>query len=83
MKQIKILGTGCKKCNDLADKVKSVADSQGIEYNFEKVTDITKIVSYGVMTTPALVIDEEVKFSGKIPSEEEIRGLLWKKFSLL
>lgn len=76
MKQIKILGSGCKKCNDLADKVKSVADSQGFEYEFEKVTDIAKIVSYGVMTTPALVVDGKVKVSGKIPSTDEIKELL-------
>lgn len=76
MKNIKILGTGCKKCNDLADKVKAVADSQGIEYEFEKVTDIGRIVSYGVMTTPALVVDGEVKVSGKIPSADEIKEFL-------
>lgn len=76
MKQIKILGTGCKKCNDLADKVKSVADSMGIEYEFEKVTDIAQIVSYGVMTTPALVVNGEVKVSGKIPSDAEIKEFL-------
>lgn len=76
MKKIQILGTGCKKCNELADKVKSVADSQGIKYEFEKVTDIGEIVSYGVMTTPALVVDGEVKISGKVPSENEIKELL-------
>ncbi len=76
MKQIKILGTGCKKCNELADKVRSVADSQCIEYEFEKVTDISQIVSYGVMTTPALVVDGIVKISGKVPSESEIKELL-------
>lgn len=76
MTKIEILGTGCKKCNDLADKVKGVADSMGIEYEFEKVTDIAKIVSYGVMTTPALVVDGEVKVSGKIPSTDEIKELL-------
>lgn len=76
MKNIKILGTGCKKCNELADKVKAVADSTGVEYEFEKVTDIAKIISYGVMTTPALVVDGEVKVSGKIPSVDEIKEYL-------
>lgn len=76
MIKIEILGTGCKKCNDLADKVKAIADSQGIEYEFEKVTDIAKIVAYGVMTTPALVVNGEVKVSGKIPSADEIKELL-------
>lgn len=76
MKIIEILGTGCKKCNDLADRVKSVADSMEIEYELKKVTDITEIVAYGVMTTPALVVDGDVKFSGKIPSVDEIKELL-------
>jgi len=76
MKEIKILGTGCKKCNDLTDKVKSVADSLGLEYEIEKVTDIAQIVGYGVMTTPALVVNGVVKVSGKIPSEDEIKELL-------
>lgn len=76
MKKIQILGTGCKKCNELADKVKAVADSQGVEYEFEKVTDIGEIVSYGVMTTPALVVDGVIKVSGKIPSEDEIKEFL-------
>lgn len=76
MKKIQILGTGCKKCEDLANKVKAVADSLGIEYEFEKVTDISKIVSFGVMTTPALVVDGVVKVTGKIPSADEIKELL-------
>lgn len=76
MKKIQILGTGCKKCNDLADQVKNIADSMGIEYEFEKVTDIGEIVAYGVMLTPALVVDGDVKFLGKIPSDHEIKELL-------
>lgn len=78
MKKIQILGTGCKKCNDLTDKVKAVADLLGVEYELEKVTDIAQIVGYGVMTTPALVVDGVVKVSGKIPSEQEIKELLWE-----
>ena len=76
MKKIQILGTGCKKCSDLADKVKAVADSMGVEYKLEKVTDIAKIIGYGVMTTPALVVDGEVKVMGKIPSADEIKEFL-------
>lgn len=76
MKKIEILGGGCQKCSDLADKVKSVADSMGIEYELEKVTDITKIINYGVIKTPALVVDGEVKISGEIPSADEIKELL-------
>lgn len=76
MKKIEILGGGCQKCSDLADKVKAVADSMGIEYELEKVTDITKIINYGVIKTPALVVDGEVKISGEIPSADEIKELL-------
>lgn len=76
MKKIKILGTGCKKCNDLAETTKKAADSLSIEYDLEKVTDIQKIMEYGVMATPALVVDEEVKVSGKVPSVEDIKKYL-------
>ena len=72
MKKIEILGTGCKKCNDLAEVTKKTADSMQIEYEMEKVTDILKIIEYGVMATPALVVDGEVKISGKIPTVEDI-----------
>lgn len=76
MKKIKILGGGCKKCNDLADITKKAADEIGLKYDIEKVTDMQKIVEYGVMITPALVIDEEVVVSGKVPSVKEIKKYL-------
>ena len=76
MKKIEVLGSGCKKCSDLAENAKKAAESLGIEYELEKVTDIVKIVGYGVMSTPALVVDGEVKFSGKLASEQEIKELL-------
>lgn len=76
MKKIEILGGGCQKCSDLAAKVKAIADSMGLEYELEKVTDITKIINYGVIKTPALVINGEVKISGEIPSADEIKELL-------
>ena len=76
MKKIEILGTGCKKCNDLSETTKKVADSMQIEYELEKVTDMRKIIEYGVMSTPALVVDGEVKVYGKIPSAEEIKKYL-------
>lgn len=76
MKKIEILGTGCKKCNDLAEITKTTADSVGIQYELEKVTDIQKIMEYGVMTTPALVVDGVVKVTGKIPSVEDIKKYL-------
>lgn len=76
MKKIEILGTGCKKCNDLAETAKKAADSMSIEYEIKKVTDIQKIVEYGVMMTPALVVDGEVKISGKVPSVDDIKKYL-------
>ncbi|HKK21253.1 MAG TPA: thioredoxin family protein [candidate division Zixibacteria bacterium] len=76
MKKIQILGTGCPKCNKLTNETEEAAKSLGIEYELEKVTDITKIMSFGVMFTPALVIDGDVKLSGKVPSQEELKKLL-------
>jgi len=76
MKKIQILGTGCKKCSDLAEAAKKAADSMGIEYELEKVTDIQKIMKFGVMMTPGLAVDGEVKVSGKVPSVEEIKKYL-------
>ena len=72
MKKIQILGTGCPKCRKLAEAAGEAAISLGVEYDLEKVSDISKIMSFGVMVTPALVIDGKVKCSGKIPEVEEI-----------
>jgi len=76
MMKIEILGMGCKKCNDLMDGAKKAAAELNMQAEFVKVEDIKTIMSYGVMTTPALVVDGVVKVSGKIPSIEEIKGLL-------
>jgi small redox-active disulfide protein 2 len=76
MKKIQILGTGCPKCKKLAENAETAAKTLGIEYEIEKVTDINKIMKFGVMMTPALVVDGEVKLVGKIPSSDEIKGLL-------
>ena len=69
---VKVLGTGCAKCNFLEERVKKVAATHGIDINLEKVSDIDDILSYGVMITPGLVVNDEVKSSGKIPSEKQI-----------
>lgn len=76
MKKIQVLGTGCAKCNMLADNVKKVADSMGIEYQLEKVEDINKIMEFGVMMTPGLVVDGVVKASGKVPKDDEIKKMI-------
>lgn len=76
MKTIKVLGTGCPKCQSLAAFAETTAGELGIEYQLEKVTDINDIMGYGVMMTPALVIDGEVKVAGKLPSAEELKQWL-------
>ena len=76
MKQIKILGTGCPKCEKLAEVVKRAAESSGIEFTLEKVTDIQEIMKYGVMMTPALVVDGAVKAVGKVPADDEVKEML-------
>lgn len=74
--KIEILGMGCKKCSDLMENAKKAATELNLEAEFVKVEDIKKIMSYGVMTTPALVVNGVVKVSGKIPNVEEIKALL-------
>jgi small redox-active disulfide protein 2 len=76
MKRIQILGTGCPKCKALAESAEAAAKALGIEYTLEKVTDLTEIMKFGVMLTPALVVDGQVKAAGKVPSAEELRALL-------
>ena len=76
MKKIQILGTGCPKCKKLAEAADNAARELKLDYEIEKVTDINQIMSYGVMMTPALVVDGKVRVSGKVPSVEEIKQLL-------
>jgi len=76
MKKIKILGTGCAKCNQLTDAVKAVIAAENIEAEVQKVEDMQQIVSYGVMSTPGLVVDGKVVCSGRIPSGDELREML-------
>jgi small redox-active disulfide protein 2 len=74
--KIQILGTGCAKCNTLTHATEQAAQSLGLPYELEKVTDLKRIMEFGVMTTPALVVDGKVKISGKVPSVDEIKALL-------
>ena len=76
MKKLQLLGTGCPKCNALAEATKTAADELGLEYEIEKVTDIKTIMSFGVMTTPALAVDGLVKVTGKVPGHAELKTLL-------
>jgi len=76
MKKIQILGMGCKKCTILAETADKAAKELGIQYTLEKVTSLEQIASFGVMFTPALVVDGTVKVSGKVPSLDETKKLL-------
>lgn len=76
MIKIEILGTGCPKCTKLAQNAEEAAKNRGIEYVLEKVTNINEIMTYGVMMTPALVLDGTVISSGKLMSVSEIENLL-------
>ncbi|MBI9038544.1 MAG: TM0996/MTH895 family glutaredoxin-like protein [Bacteroidales bacterium] len=76
--EIKILGTGCPKCKTLEKLVIKVVDENNIDANVSKVDDIMQIMNYGIVSTPALVIDEKVVIKGRIPSEKEIKELLTK-----
>jgi small redox-active disulfide protein 2 len=73
---LKILGTGCAKCKKLEEATKIAADELGIEYTIEKVTDIEKIISFSVMSTPALVVNGEVKVAGTVPAIDDIKKML-------
>lgn len=73
MKTLEILGTGCAKCNRLQQVSEEAAKELGIEYTLNKVSDVKTIMGYGVMMTPALVVDGEVKVSGKVPSLDEVK----------
>jgi small redox-active disulfide protein 2 len=75
MKKLQVLGTGCPKCKKLAENAEAAAKALGIEYELEKVTDINKIMKFGVMITPALAVDGEVKTAGKVPSVDEIKSM--------
>lgn len=74
--KIQILGTGCSKCKQLAENAEAAAKELGIDFELEKVSGISDIISFGVMMTPALVIDGEVKAAGKVPNIETIKELL-------
>jgi len=76
MKKLQILGTGCAKCMRLTENTEAAAKELGIEYVIEKVTAIDEIMMFGVIMTPALVVDGEVKVVGKVPSVDEIKKMI-------
>ena len=74
--EIKILGSGCAKCNELERVAKQAADYLGVEATIEHVSDFAEIASFGVMTTPALVVNGVVKTAGRVPSVEDTARLI-------
>ncbi|MGS0524134.1 thioredoxin family protein [Zobellia nedashkovskayae] len=75
-KTIKILGTGCPKCQSMTGVVKDVISENNIDATIEKVEDIMEIMKYNVMSTPALVVDDEITIKGRVPSKEEVLALV-------
>ena len=75
-KVIKVLGTGCPKCQSMTNIVKEVVAENNIDATIEKVEDIMKIMEFNVMSTPALVIDNVIAIKGRVPSKEEVFALL-------
>lgn len=76
MKTIKILGTGCAKCKQTEAVIRETLQEIGGSANIEKIEDIEQIMAYDVMSTPALVIDEQVVMRGKVPTKEEVMAML-------
>jgi small redox-active disulfide protein 2 len=76
MKKLLILGPGCAKCNKLYADTEQAAEELELEFTLDKITDLRAITGFGVMTTPALVVDGEVKCVGKVPSLEELKTLI-------
>jgi small redox-active disulfide protein 2 len=76
MKKIEILGTGCPKCKQLAANAERAATELGIEYTLEKITDLHDIMKFGVMMTPGIAVNGEVKASGKVVAAEQIKPWL-------
>jgi len=79
MHKLQILGTGCAKCAKLTKAATAAADELGIPYELEKVTDFLKFADFGVMVTPALVVDGKVLVAGKVPAHDELLALLPKR----
>jgi len=76
MKKVQILGTGCPKCKKLYEMTQKVCEEYSIEAEVSKVEDINEIMKFGVMMTPALAVDGEVKVVGKVPHEDEIKKMV-------
>jgi small redox-active disulfide protein 2 len=78
---IKVLGTGCSNCKNLEKATQIALTEMGIDAQIEKVEDIQKIMTYGIMRTPALVIDEKVALYGRVPSVKELKEIITKNIT--
>ncbi len=76
MKKLQVLGPGCPKCIELAKRTDEAAKASGQDYELEKVTELNKIMAFGIFMTPALVVDGQVKVVGKVPSVDEIKKMI-------
>ena len=76
MRKLQILGSGCMKCRMLSEHTEQAAKALGLEYTIEKVTDVNDIAAFGMLATPALVVDGEIKVSGRVPTAAAIQALL-------
>jgi len=76
MKVLKVLGSGCKKCEQTAEIVKTVAAEMQVEVQIEKVTDVAEIMQYGVMSTPGVVFEQTVLHAGSVPTVEQVKAML-------
>jgi len=74
--KLQILGTGCAKCNQLAASTQAAADRLGLDYELEKVTDFIRFAEFGVMVTPALIVDGKLKVAGRVPSDADLEKML-------
>ena len=74
--KLQILGTGCARCNQLATATQAAADRLGLDYEMEKVTDFIRFAEFGVMVTPALVVDGKLKVAGRIPNDADLEKML-------
>jgi small redox-active disulfide protein 2 len=76
MKRLQILGSGCRSCQELTERTKQAADALGLECTIEKVTDFEQMMTFGIASTPALVVDGVVKVSGRVPTVDAIKSML-------
>ena len=76
MKKLIVLGPGCPRCETLAKLTRQAADQLGLDYELEKLTDIKQFPNFGLMMTPGLVVDGELKVQGKVPSVDDIKAML-------